>query len=396
MAHSSALKLAGQLPFYRRTLNLSAEESEGRGHSLHYGISLPERSLPEVAGQFISKYSKPGDIVLDPFAGNSDAALEGLLLGRRVVASDNNPLSMKLVRAKMRPADITEVTLKLQAANLRRPIEITSFQEFFAPFYDVNTFRELANLRRFLQQDRDRISLFVEFIALSLLHGHGAGFFSVYTFPQISLSPSEQLALNRKRGQEPDYRAVLPRILRKTASVLRDGLPSLMRRAAAESSCMQCDPRNLIEVPAASVDCVFTSPPLPEQHDYAAEMWLRCWFSGLSPQTLRDLYRETRETAGWLEYMNEFLMEMARVLKSGKRALIDLAEVRLKDRAGHLGDGDLDDLLVRMIEDNLGRYWDAEGAIEVEHKHPALKHCLKPRESSRANRKNVVLVLRRK
>lgn len=394
MVQLSALKLAEGLPFFRRTLDLSgdAEDGEGRSHSLHYAISLPERSLPEVASYLIDKYSAAGDLLLDPFAGNSAAALEALLLGRRVAACDTNPLSLKIVQAKMYPADITEVTLKLQAVNLRRPVELKSFQEYFAPFYDVDTFRELANLRRFLQQEeQDRVNAFIEFIVLGLLHGHGAGFFSVYTFPQISLSPSEQCALNAKRGQEPDYRAVVPRILRKTASVLRDGVPSAMRRAASESKVVLCDPRDLSHLPAASVDCVLTSPPLPDDHSYAAEMWLRCWFSGLSPKALLDGAWSGQGREEWLEYMNEVLIELARVVKGGRRALLDLGEVRLKD-----GRETLDELLLSMVEDELGRYWDAEGAIEVKQKHPTLKHCLKPRESSRADRRNVVLVLRRR
>jgi len=338
MAHVSALKLAEGLPFFRRALDLSvdAEEGEGRGHSLHYAISLPERALPEVASHFLERYSEQGDLVLDPFTGNSNTALEAVLMGRRIAASGTNPMAVKISKAKSYPADI-------------------------------------------------------EFVALGLLQGHGAGFFSVYTFPQISLAPAEQLALNTKRGQEPDYRAVVPRILRKTASVLRDGVPSAMRRAASESAVTLCDPRDMPHIAAASIDLVLTSPPLPDEHNYAAEMWLRCWFSGLTPRALVENGWSGGSVDAWLEYMNEVLTELARVVKGGRRALIDLGEVRLKD-----GHDTLDDLLVRMVEDELGRYWDAEGAIEVKHKHAALKHCLKPRESSRANRRNVVLVLRRR
>ncbi len=391
MAGRTALKLAEGAPFFRKELDLTAQRQEGRSHSLHYAVSMPRRSNPELAAHFIFRYSRPGELLLDPFAAHGDAALEAALMGRRVFASDTNPLALKITRAKLNPADITEVTLKLQEANLHRPVEIGSYQEYFAPFFDINTFRELANLRRFLQQEQDRVSAFIEFITLGLLHGHGAGYFSVYTFPHVSISPSEQKALNAKRGQGPDYRAVLPRILRRTASVLRDGIPSVLMRSSAESRASICDPRNLHQLPDESVDLIMTTPPLPAQHDHAAEMWLRCWFSGLSPKSIADPDQSALSPAAWIDYMNEVLTELARVLRGGRRAIIDLPEIRLKESSATL-----DNLLLQLVEKDLPRFWEPEGVVNVNHKHEALKHCLKPRESSRADRMTVCLVLRRR
>ena len=60
--------------------------------------------------------------------------------------------------------------------------------------------------------DADR---FIEMIALSRLHGHSSGFFSVYSFPQIAIPGVAQAKINRDRAQTPDYRPLKPRILRK-------------------------------------------------------------------------------------------------------------------------------------------------------------------------------------
>ncbi len=389
MALQAVLKIADEAPFFKKVLDLSSASDE-RFHSLASIVPMPDPIMHDgIADHFLRAYSAQNDVVLDPFAGSSDVALNALMLGRVVYASDACPLRASICSAKLYPADIAEVTLALQMLDLRRPVELGAYLQYFAPFYDIGTFRELVNLRRYVKErPNDRVAGFIKAISLGLLHGQGAGFFSVYTSPQISLSPTEQLVLNAKRSQEPDYRAVVPRIIRKAAMAMRDGQTSLMRKASEDSSILVSDPRNLLNLNANSIDLILTNLPLPYPHLYTTELWLKSWFAGTPSKQEEPEYDDV---TSWLEYMNELLLEFARVTRGGKRAVLNLQEVRIPGTKETL-----DELLLNMVSSQLKRYWETEGMYDVLQKQPALKNCLKPRENTKANRKDVVLVLRRK
>jgi hypothetical protein len=69
----------------------------------HRFYRYPARFSPEFAARAIEAYTEPGDWVLDPFVGGGTTAVEALTLGRRVVASDINPLAGFVTRAKTSP-----------------------------------------------------------------------------------------------------------------------------------------------------------------------------------------------------------------------------------------------------------------------------------------------------
>ncbi len=386
--------------------------SEKGGHSLHYVIPSHGALNPDVVASFIDRYTAKDEVVFDPFCSAGTTALQANLMGRIAYFSDVDPLGVKIARAKIEPADLTEVTLRVQQVNLRRPINAKLFDEIFSPFYDLNTFREIYNLRTFLQQNYDRVSRFIELAALSLLHGHSAGYFSVYTFPQLSLSPREQEEMNLKRGQTPDYRAVIPRILRKVSSILRDGLPSAMRNVSFKNRFAASDSRSIGFVPTASVDMIMTTPPRPRcfsnsdgennRQNIVANakstqkeldnsgLWLQSWFAGLNRESFKQEQHLRQQLAGvesWRDFMNESLLEMARVCKPGARAVLELGiEVNGKDEIY------LDQELVALVNANLARYWQPECAFVYEARGTALEraHGTKGRDVNKAQRYLVI------
>ncbi len=388
MVGSTALKVVESAPFYREEVQLWSEGGEEEAHSLHGLVPYPDVFNPELPAHFIRKYTRRGQVVLDPFCGSGSTALESILQGRIAYASDMSPLATRMTAAKLSPADITEVTLRLQKINLRRPINLDVYRERFAPFYDIDTFREICNLRASLQENYDRVGRFVEAVAVSLLHGHSAGYLSVYSFPQISLSTDEQESLNLKRRQTPDYRAVVPRILRKTASSLRDGCPSVFKLLEKQNRCATADARNLSYVESASVDLIVTAPPIPGAKDFSRELWLRNWFSQLPP-TMTSSTFTVQELDLWVDFMNEVLFESARVVRSGGRCVLDLREIKIKDKTVLL-----DDEVISLIENHLSRYWDIECALVNTPRYAQLKNCLKERDPGKSP--NRLLVLRRR
>ena len=296
-------------------------------HSLHYTVSYRASFKPELPDFCIQRYSNPGDIVLDPFSGRGTTALQANLLGRVAWACDVNPLAVRLTQAKVNPAGLDEIVLRLNEVDFRRPVSLVGYQEHFAPFYDPDTYRELVNLRSHIAKHRDRVTNFIELIAVSRLHGHSPGFFSVYSFPQISIPSASQRQINAKRGQTPEYRAIAPRIIRKAAQALRDGFASDFYATANSNLIQIADARRLQFVPSSAVDLIVTSPPFLDKVDYLADNWLEFWFAGIDPRPFQANVVMHRSLTEWSEFVGQFLKEMLRVLKWGAYAVIEVGEV---------------------------------------------------------------------
>ena len=60
----------------------------------------PARMASQLATALIGVLSKPGDTVLDPFAGSGTALIEAQRLGRKAMGVDLNPIACQLIRAK--------------------------------------------------------------------------------------------------------------------------------------------------------------------------------------------------------------------------------------------------------------------------------------------------------
>jgi SAM-dependent methyltransferase len=57
---------------------------------------------PYIPRNLILRYTKPGDLVLDPFVGGGTTAVEAKLLGRRCIARDINPASVEMTLRNLR------------------------------------------------------------------------------------------------------------------------------------------------------------------------------------------------------------------------------------------------------------------------------------------------------
>lgn len=312
---------------YRKTIGELWTAQQRQMHSLHYIVSYRASFKPELPDFCIKRYSRPGDIILDPFCGRGTTALQANLLGRVGWFSDVNPLAVRMTSAKTTPVGLDEIVLRLNEADFWRPVNLKGYNEYFAPFYHPDTYRELLNLRSLIARNRDPINNFIELIAVSRLHGHSPGFFSVYSFPQISIPPSSQLSINSKRRQLPEYRAIAPRIIRKAAQALRDGFCSEFFDVSSLNVGEIQDARRMSAFPSSSVDLIITSPPFLDKVDYLTDNWLECWFMGINPRDFSANLVMSRSVNDWIKFMSDVLLEMLRVLKWGGHAVIEVGEV---------------------------------------------------------------------
>jgi 16S rRNA G966 N2-methylase RsmD len=77
----------------------------------HFGVhGYFTKQVWKVVQTYISTFTQPGDIVLDPYGGTGVTLVESLLLGRRAIHIDINPLSVFIVRNLIDVVDIAKLT----------------------------------------------------------------------------------------------------------------------------------------------------------------------------------------------------------------------------------------------------------------------------------------------
>lgn len=80
---------------------LCGVSSAGGDWATHHGQYRGNWS-PYIPRNLILRYTKPGDLVLDPFVGGGTTAIEAKLLGRRCIARDINPACVELTLKSLR------------------------------------------------------------------------------------------------------------------------------------------------------------------------------------------------------------------------------------------------------------------------------------------------------
>ena len=88
------------------------------GHSFHPMCSYLASFPAALAHAFISRYSRRGDVVLDPFSGRGTTPLQACAEGRIGLGGDLNPFAHLLTAAKIEPAAPAEARTRLAALRL--------------------------------------------------------------------------------------------------------------------------------------------------------------------------------------------------------------------------------------------------------------------------------------
>lgn len=92
-----------------------------RGAARHFGFFPFFSKKPwQVVQEYIRHYSAPGELVCDPFAGSGVTPVEALVLGRRAVASDINPVARFIARTTaVAPVDLDALQRAYEAVRAR-------------------------------------------------------------------------------------------------------------------------------------------------------------------------------------------------------------------------------------------------------------------------------------
>lgn len=264
-------------------------------HGFH---SYPAMFIPQVARRLITTYSKPGNLVVDIFCGSGTVLIESMLLNRRSIGIDINPLAIFLAKVKTTPLDPKK--LQKQYFDLVFKIAEIKYSELSKPsFYNINywfkesVIIELARIKS----------------AIDLLNDE-----TIKNFFLVAFSETVRRVSNMKSGEfklvriqpiklgtyEPNVLAIFKNIVERNILGAEEFFQTLTSTPA--TNIILGDSSKDQGIKKNSVDCIITSPPYGDSRTTVAYGQ----FSRLSLQ--------------WLGLINDNELQIDNKLLGGKLA----------------------------------------------------------------------------
>jgi len=318
------------IPVYEQELWTHRQRQASPIHEISYRACFK----PQLPAYFIERLTREGDVVYDPFSGRGTTAIEAALRGRNAIANDVNPLTSILTRPRLELPSIGDIDGRLRSLRfVARPRSGLDLSMFFHP----DTEYEILGLREYLHKRRsagteDGVDRWIRMVATNRLTGHSPGFFSVYTLPpNQAVSTDDQIRINARLKQEPEYRDIRALIMKKSMQLQgRLSAPDRwrLRTAAASARLLEDVASATPGIATGSVQLTVTSPPFLDVVQYVRDNWLRCWFNGLDADAIGARITMSRTLEGWAREMGAVLDELYRVTRPGGWVAFEVGEVR--------------------------------------------------------------------
>jgi DNA methylase len=304
-----------------------------RFHSLcPYFAMFPESFVEK----WIPLLSQPGEYVLDPFCGRGTTPFQALLMGRRAIASDINPVAYCVTKAKTNAPKLNSVQRRI--AFLERNFcsddwegQCRQLPAFFHIAYNSSTLLQLLYLRRQLKWVASDVDCMVAALVLGSLHGESSSSSSYLSnqMPRtISTKPLYSIGFWKSRNLKPPKRDVFD-ILRQRLVFRYESKPPRRRGLV-----LQTDMRELPwiqDIRSKPIRCVITSPPYLNVTSFEEDQWLRIWFLGGAPHPTRNKIsrddRHERPAAYW-KMMADLWRTLGIILARDANVLIRLGGKR--------------------------------------------------------------------
>lgn len=314
-----------------------AEGSRSQFHPWHTMCSYLGSFPPQLARYFVERLSKPGDVVLDPFAGRGTTHLEARVAERVPYSSDLNPLAVALTAAKNADVDLQHALERVNELEQRfdlplyLPIAQTQSPDIQLIFHP-HTLAKLCFLRRALVESSDPVDIFLVGAILGIMHGaersDGSSAYASISMPNtFSMSPNYvRKYITEKRLQRVD---------RNVFDLLREKVKRLFARAPivattgvvarADAKLLQGEPEYAPLL--GKVRLVLTSPPYLNVVNYAKQNWIRLWFLGEDSDGVSDELDDSLPLGPWLDFMEDVLRGLVPFLAPNGAIVLVIGDV---------------------------------------------------------------------
>ena len=339
------------------------------GHSLHPMCSYLASFPAALAHAFIARYTRPGDVVLDPFSGRGTAPLQAAAEGRIGVGNDLNPFAYLLTAAKIEPPTVAEartraVALRLAWASdaarwlaLARDVQAAPADGGPDPVpaevalaFHPRTFAQVLFLQHALDLDAPPDRFLAAAIA-GMLHGKTPSYLSTLMPNTFSMAPRYVRDFAARTAYSPPERDAFDRLDAKLARLFRDAPPrgvgvALLgdARDAGTRARSALRARRLPD----QARLVLTSPPYLRVLKYGYYNWLRLWFLGHEARAVDASLDDAHRRAPYLVFLREVLHDLRPALAPDAVVALVIGDVRM-DRGRASSEGH--DLAERVWEE---------------------------------------------
>jgi hypothetical protein len=374
-------QLALQLPSGLPQLAIKPEWKDQQrlwGHSFHPMCSYLASFPAGLVHAFIARYTRPGDVVLDPFSGRGTTPLQACAEGRIGAGNDLNPFAQVLTAAKVDPP--TRADVKTRVASLRlawaasssewleiahtvlahpdraeiavpspgsRPIGASAARMSaveaarsaggatlirpdapvpaeVAIAFHATTLAQVLFLRAGLDAD-ERTDRFLLASLTGILHGKSGSYLSAVMPNTFSMAPRYVRDFVTRTGFLAPERDAFELLDDKLHRLYRQPLPRT-RGIALLGDARDAGIRFREELRFRGLPerarLVVTSPPYMRVVKYGYYNWLRLWLLGYEASAVDDLLDDAHHRDAYLIFMRE-------VLRGLRSALADDAVVAL-------------------------------------------------------------------
>jgi 16S rRNA G966 N2-methylase RsmD len=315
----------------------------------HFGVhGYFTKQVWSVVQHYIKTFTQPGDIVLDPFGGSGVTAIEALMLGRKGVHVDLNPLSDFIVRNLIAPTDLSllaesfthikesyaqlEPVTDVQIANalssywhptgveLPRNSDVRTVEQLFSD----KQLAQLSLLRHLILKEDQRVRGVLMLMFSGLLNkvnltyhssegrSEGRGDSSIFRYYRYRIAP-QPASIDLMKYFESRFKKVM------AAKQEMAGL--INSKTISNANVVRGSATDLSMIASESIDYIYTDPPYGSKIPYLDLSVL--WTSWLKLEvTEKDFALEAIEggeadksKSDYSDLLSASIAEMGRVLK---------------------------------------------------------------------------------
>ena len=356
-------QLALELPLELPVISLAPEWKDQQrlwGHSFHPMCSYLASFPVALTHAFIARYSRPGDVVLDPFSGRGTTPLQACAEGRIGVGNDLNPFAHLLTASKVRPATRAAAATRLTQLRLAWYAEATPWSDLarrviadpggtpvpragsrdaaaaddevpaeVALAFHPDTLAQLLFVRTSLRLD-DRTDAFLAAAITGILHGKSASYLSELMPNTFSMAPRYVRDFAARTAFASPPREVFNGLAAKLDRLFRQPPPpiegvALLGDARDVAPRAREALRDLGRPDRARL--VVTSPPYLRVVKYGYYNWLRTWFLGFDAREIDATLDDAHHREPYLAFLRDVLAGLRPILADDAVVVLVIGDV---------------------------------------------------------------------
>lgn len=314
----------------------------------HFGVhGYFTKQSWNIVSAYIKNFTKPEDIVLDPFGGSGVTPVEALMSGRKAISIDLNPMAVFMVKALMAPVKEVELIaayLRVKTEYLKKEPkkdeEITkalkkyphpkgislpkgSDVETVDQLFSDKQLAQLSVLKSIILKEKDeniRISLMLAFsssvnkcnLTFHYTKSDGGGDSGAFRYYRYRLAPQP--------GEMPLF-SIYETKYKKVLSAKKEMSYYINKQTISNATIVKGTATNLSWIPKESIDYIYTDPPYGKKIPYLDLSVM--WTSWLDLEVTQEDYQQEAIVGGehnktksnYNTLIAQSIKEMYRVLK---------------------------------------------------------------------------------